>query len=223
MIEHQVEQGSPAWLQLRLGIPTASEFDKILTPKTMKLSSQARGYAFRLVAETLLGYPVQDLGNLPWIERGKELEPQAVRSYEFDTDLETRAVGFITTDDGMIGASPDRLIVDVCGGVELKCPAPATHVGYLIDGFGTDYAVQVQGQMLVGELDFVDRYSFHPELPPVRERVYRDDKMIAALRDALGQFLEMKAEMMAKAQATGFFTPKPDELDEFPDAMKETA
>ncbi len=219
MIEHQVEQGSPAWLQLRLGIPTASEFDKILTPKTMKLSSQARGYAFRLVAETLLGYPVQDLGNLPWIERGKELEPQAAQAYEFDTDHETRKVGFITTDDGLIGASPDRLLIGINGGVELKCPAPATHIGYLIDGFGSDYVVQVQGQMLVGGFDFIDRYSFHPDLPPVRERVGRDESMIAALRDALDQFNEMRLEMLAKAKASGFFD-RVDALDEF---LKETA
>ena len=32
MIIHEVEQGSGDWLKLRLGIPTASEFDKIITP-----------------------------------------------------------------------------------------------------------------------------------------------------------------------------------------------
>lgn len=220
MIEHQVDQGSQAWLQLRLGIPTASEFDKVLTPKTMKLSAQARGYAHRLVAETLLGYPVEDLSNLKWIERGVELEPQAVRSYEFDTDLQTRKVGFITSDDGMIGASPDRLLVGANGAVELKCPAPGTHIGYLIDGFGSDYIVQVQGQMLVGGFDFIDRYSFHPDLPPHRERTGRDEVMIKALSDALDQFNEMRLAMLAKARATGFFA-KP--ADDFADIFDEKA
>lgn len=205
MIEHAVTQGSPEWLALRLGKPTASEFDKIITPKKLEMSASARAYAYRLVAETLLGYPVQDLGGLPWIQRGIELEPDAVRSYEFDTDIQTRPVGFITSDDGMIGASPDRLLVGVNGAVELKCPSPATHIGYLIDGFGTDYMLQVQGQMLVGGFDFIDRYSFHPQLPPVRERVLRDEKIIDALKAGLTQFIDMKEAMLAKVRSTGFF------------------
>ena len=209
MIEHNVAQGSYEWLQLRLGIPTASEFDKILTPKTLKVSSQARGYAYRLVAEKLLGRPIENLSNLPWIERGKELEAQAVKSYEFDTDFETRAVGFITTDDGRIGASPDRLLIGVNGAVEIKCPAPATHIGYLLDGFGTDYILQAQGQMLVGGFDFIDRYSYHPELPPFRERTTRDETIIDALRNALRDFSEMIDGMLIIARATGFFDARP--------------
>jgi hypothetical protein len=39
MITHDVTQGSPEWLEARLGIPTASEFDKIITP-TGKPSTQ---------------------------------------------------------------------------------------------------------------------------------------------------------------------------------------
>jgi len=32
VIIHEVEQNTPEWLTLRLGIPTASMFDKIVTP-----------------------------------------------------------------------------------------------------------------------------------------------------------------------------------------------
>ena len=32
-------QGSEAWLAIRLGIPTASEFDRILTPKKLELAA----------------------------------------------------------------------------------------------------------------------------------------------------------------------------------------
>lgn len=213
MIIHDVEQGTPEWLRLRLGIPTASEFDKILTPKTLKPSSQARGYAFKLIAEEILGYPVDDLGNLPWIERGKELEPHAAASYEFETEIETRKVGFITTDDGRVGASPDRLSNGGGSAVELKCPAPATHIGYLVDGFGADYILQVQGQMLVGQFEFVDRYSYHPQLPPVLERTHRNETIIRALDVALREFLEMRDQMMSDLKARGFFEEKEDELD----------
>ena len=36
-----IEQGSEAWQQLRLGIPTASAFDRILTPKKLEPISTA--------------------------------------------------------------------------------------------------------------------------------------------------------------------------------------
>jgi hypothetical protein len=200
------EQGSSEWLKLRLGIPTASEFHKIITPTKGDLSKQARSYAYQLVAETLLGEPLESsLGNIDWIVRGKLLEPEAVRHYEFTTDTETRAVGFITTDCGRIGCSPDRLIVGTRGGLEIKAPLPATHVGYLVDGMGDSYRCQVQGQMAVAELAYVDFLSYHPGLPPVLIRTHRDEPYITKMRAALAEFLAMRDEMLATAKATGFF------------------
>ena len=198
-----VEQGGPEWLSLRLGIPTSSEFDKIITPKTQKFSASARSFAIRLVTEELLRCPVLDIGSVPAIARGKELEPDAVQMYEFEQGVSTSPVGFITTDDGRIGASPDRLVDGVPAGVELKCPAPHTHMSYLLDGFDADYKVQVQGQMLVGDFEWVDRYSYHPNLPPVRERTYRDEPFIAKLRSALDQFLDLRDELLSQAKAAG--------------------
>jgi len=201
---HNVPQGSDAWLALRLGIPTASNFHKIVTP-TGKLSTQARGYMFTLIAERLLGYSVEEIGNLHWIARGKELEPKAITMYEFERDVETEPVGFVTTDDGRMGCSPDRLIKNRPGALELKCPAPQTHICYMIDGFGTDYVPQVQGQMLIGEWEWVDRYSHHPDLPPVLQRTLRDDAFIAKLRDALDAFCEQYDRTLEKVKARGYF------------------
>src|SRR5271163_3189981 len=180
MKEIQVQQGSPEWINARLGIPTASNFDKILTPGG-KLSEQSRKYAFYLAAEHLLKRQLDSIDYLEWVARGKELEPDAVKNYEFLQEVETRQVGFITTDDGCIGASPDRLVVGAKGGLEIKCPSPQIHMGYMIDGFGKAYKVQVQGQMYVAELEFVDRYSFHPEMPPFLERTVRDEPFITQL------------------------------------------
>ena len=207
MIIHDVEQGTPEWYALRLGVPTASEFHKIVTP-TGRLSAQARKYAIYLVTEKLLNRSLTSVSNLEWMERGREMEPQAVRMYEFEQEAETLPVGFITTDCGRLGASPDRLIKGVNGAAEFKCPAPHTHVEYMVDGFGWDYVPQVQGQMLVGELDFVDRYSFHPELPPPRVRTYRDDGYIFGLVRALVPFLEMLDEMLEQVRARGMFAER---------------
>lgn len=204
MIRHDVAQGTPEWLALRLGIPTASEFHKILTP-TGQLSKQSRGYAIRLATEHLLNRTLDTLTGLQWVDRGKELEADAVKMYEFENDLQTEKIGFITNDEGTIGASPDRLIIGRNGAVEIKCPAPHTHLEYMIDGFGKDYLPQVQGQMLIGEFEFVDRYSYSPEMPPVLIRTYRDAKFIAKLKDALAEFLDMKAEIIEIAKQKGVY------------------
>lgn len=200
-----VRQGTPEWLAARLGIPTASEFGHIITPKTGKLSTSAPKYAYRLIAEKMLRRPVQSLDGVAYIDRGKELEPQAVRQYEFANDVETDPVGFITTDDGLIGASPDRLIRGRAAGLEIKCPAAHTHIGYLLDGHDEKYRPQVQGQMLVAEFEYVDFYSFHPRMPPATITTPRDEPYIRLLRAALDEFNDRLAAMLARAQSLGIF------------------
>jgi hypothetical protein len=205
-IIHDMPQGTPAWFAARLGIPTSSSFDRIITAAKGELSKQARKYAHQLVAEILLGEPMDAAtGNLEWVARGKLLEPQAVQQYEFTTDTETRAVGFITTDDGRLGCSPDRLVIGQRGALEIKCAAPQTHMGYLLDGPGDDYKQQVQGQLAIAELEYVDLYAFHPSLPPATIRTYRDEPYIAKMRAALSEFLDMRDSMLAQARASGGF------------------
>lgn len=204
-IFHNVEQGSGEWQRLRLGIPTASNFAKILTPKTRKFSTQARGYIFSLVAEELLNQSLDSIDYLEWVARGKELEPTAVRFYEFEQEVETTPCGLITDDAMTMGATPDRLIVGKAAALEVKCPKPNTHLEYMIDGFGADYLPQAMGQILIGEFEWVDRYSFHPEMPPVPARTYRDEAYLADLKAALDQFNDMKAEIMEKVKARGFY------------------
>jgi hypothetical protein len=202
----ECEQGTPEWLDARLGIPTASQFHRIITAAKGDLSKQARKYAYELVAETVLGTPLESaIGNLEWVARGKLLEPHAVQQYEFSNDIETRAVGFVTNDAGTIGCSPDRLIVGQRAGMEIKCPAPATHVGYLIDGPGEDYRQQVQGTIALCEAEWWDFYSYHDGMPPVLLRTYRDEPYIAKMVAALAEFLTMRDEMLVKVRASGFF------------------
>lgn len=201
---HDVAQGSGQWHALRLGIPTASNFHRIITPAQLKRSSQARGYAFQLVAEKLLNESSQSLADTEWMERGREMEPQAIQQYELTKDVDTYLVGFCTTDDGRVGASPDRLIAGKAAGVEVKCPSPHVHLSYLIDGPGADYRMQKQGQIYVCEFDYTDFYSFHPALPPADLREDRDEKVIAALKDGLDWFLDMRDAIEMQVRAMGF-------------------
>lgn len=204
-IIHDVEQGSAEWFRLRLGIPTASCFDQIITPAKGELSASWRKYAYRLVAERLLNMPTETLNGIEHIERGKELEPSAVRQYEFVEGVDTAAVGFITTNDGRIGASPDRIIVGRPVALEIKCPAAHTHLGYLLDGRGNEYKPQLQGQLWVGEFEYGDFYSYHPLMPAARARIVRDDAYIEKLAAALDEFCDKLDEMTDRARALGIF------------------
>lgn len=197
---HNVEQGSQAWHDLRLGIPTASEFSLILT-KSGKPSDQAKRYAARLVAEIVLERSMdKDLSHVEAVQRGHELEPTAALAYEFATDLKTEQVGFITNNEGTVGVSPDRL-VGADGLVEIKCPLPTNHILYMTMGFEKDYYIQAQGQLLFAEREWNDRVSYSDELPIHIERTYRDEPFLKKLSQALKDFHEMKMEMLHKVCA----------------------
>lgn len=205
MIIHNCEQGTIEWSNLRLGIPTASEFHRIVTP-TGALSAQSRDYAYRLVAESLLMRPLsEDISNLPQIQHGKEYEAEAVRSYEFDNGVKTVKVGFMTNDAGDIGASPDRL-VDDCGVLEIKCPQPATMVAYHVSGvIDAKYKPQIQGQLMVSGRNWCDWLAYSREMPTITIRTLRDDEYIEKLSKALADFVHMKNDIAAKLLASGFF------------------
>lgn len=205
-----IAQGSEAWTAIRLGKPTASEFHRIVTNKKCLLSAQAHTYALRLVAERVLNMTAaESLGGLQWMDRGKEMEPMAVQQYEFTEEVLTVPVGFITTDDGEIGCSPDRLVAsgDRKVALEIKCPSPPVHFGYLLDGVNEDYKPQVQGQILVAELDRADLYSFRPDCPPVLIQTTRDAEYIDKLAAALRQFNDTLNDMHQRALKLGAFQP----------------
>lgn len=195
MIEHDVEQGSEAWLRVRAGIPTSSMFDKIVT-KSGAASKSATKYMNELLAERMMGHPLEEHVSL-WMMRGRELEAEAVLFYEAQRNLDTKRIGFITNDDGTIGTSPDRA-VGADGLVELKVPAPHTHVHYLLAReLDAEYRPQVQGQLWLTERKWVDLCSYHPEMPKALIRVERDEGFIKILREHVTAF-SLELEAMAR-------------------------
>jgi hypothetical protein len=206
MIIHDMPQGSPEWAIARLGIPTASQFHRIITAVKGDLSTSAGKYAHELVAETLLGRPLEGPTlNTFAIERGKRLEPVAAQHYEFATDTETRLVGFVTTDDGRLGCSPDRLIVGQRGGLEIKAKLEAAHLAILFDGPEEHHKQQIQGCLAICEAEWWDLLAYHPELPPAQNRIQRDEPYIAKLGAALREFLDMRDHLLIRARASGFY------------------
>ena len=138
MIVHEVEQGTEAWLSLRLGMPTASAFAKVYSA-TCKVPKAFDDYCYQLAAEKVTGKRTEVYVN-DHMRRGTELEPVAVSAYEFIMDEETEVIGFVTNDEQTIGCSPDRMHL------EIKCPAAHNHARYLAEGkCPSQYFPQVQG------------------------------------------------------------------------------
>ena len=227
MIYHAVMQNSEEWDALRSGRPTASAFFQIVTPGG-KLSKSSRKYRNRLIAERRNGGPLLDPQSAyqsEFMQRGHFLESQAVAAYEFLRNVATQPGGFITTDDGSIGCSPDRLVGDD-GLLEIKCPSPAVHMGYVLDGvLGVveDYYPQLQGQLLITERKWVDivSYSDVPNFPPVIIRVERDEPYIDNLCSALVEFVREMAGKWAALERDHPMIPIREPSKALPDSTEE--
>lgn len=189
MIVHRCPQGSDEWRRVRLGVVTASGFDKILQPGTLKPSKSAGAYLARLVAEILIGAPVDETSSA-WMDRGTEMEPRARGWYEIVRGVTVEQVGFITRDDGRVGCSPDGLVGDD-GGLEIKVPNAATHVGYALNPgmLSADYRGQTQSALYVTGRKWWDAVSYNPEIEPVVERVLPDPVYFAAIDAVLADFI----------------------------------
>jgi hypothetical protein len=176
---------------MRLGIPTASNFDRIMTPKTRKASSQMVGYAHELLAERLLGRPLEESAGgviTPLMQRGNLLELEAVKAYEFERDVDTVPGGFMLSDDGRYGASPDRLVGEV-GLLEVKCVSAKNHVAAMLGCNDEDHVSQCMGQMLVDpNRQWVDNLFYNPLLPSHIVRITRDEGYIGQLHMHLDAF-----------------------------------
>ena len=201
MIILPVTQGSDEWLQARLGLPTASRFDDILTPKTMKPSTASRKYIAELAAEWILGEPLESV-NTDFMQRGTDLEKQAIAYYEIEHDVKTTEAGFVLRDDRLIGCSPDRLIGDD-GGLEIKAPSAKKHMAYLLGIEELCPRGQVQGGLWICERSYWDVMSFNPYMPPVLRRYGRDEEYLGKLEDAMIDFVARLAEAKERARELG--------------------
>lgn len=199
MIRVECLQGSESWHAARLGLPTASSFHRIVTPKSGKPSASSHKYLYELVAERLLGTPL-DSASSEFMERGKALEGEAVAWYELQRGVDTEKVGFVLTDDRRAGCSPDRLVGED-GGLEVKCPSAGVHVGYLLGELSEEYRCQVQGGLWVTGRRWWDLLSYNPLLPSALVRIERDEEFIAALESAVGEFCERLDEATKRLSA----------------------
>jgi len=195
------KQQSPEWFAARLGIPTASSFDKIITSKGDP-SKQVTGYLYTLAAERLSGIR-EDSFSSAAMEEGVRREEESRLVYSMLNETEVLQVGFCLEDSGRWGCSPDGLVGDD-GLVEFKNPTGKVAVEYLLGNkLPTKYFTQIQGQMFVTGRGFVDFVSYFPGLRQLVVRVERDEGFIKALEVELIKFSEKLDEVCREIKRGG--------------------
>ncbi|WP_448756838.1 YqaJ viral recombinase family protein [Aggregatibacter sp.] len=192
LITLDCEQGSEEWLQARLGIPTATGFENIVTATGKKSSAQIK-YMAELIEESILGLQDESFKSR-FMERGNQLEPLARSAYEFITGNAVQQVGGVYLDENKeVMVSPDGLIPELKKGLEIKCPKMSTHIRYLLEGgVPSEYVIQVQANLWVTGYETWDFVSYCPEYQ--KQTLYlftveRNPLLMSAFDKLIPQFL----------------------------------
>lgn len=209
------EQRTPEWFAARLGVLTASNAADMLA-KPLKSGGEPaskRDLRVRLALERLTGQPCEDNGYVSAdMRRGVELEPEAFAAFEAATGEVVQRVGFIRHDALPIGCSPDGIIGDFDGGLELKVPRSATHLSYLRRPgvLPAEYQGQILHSLFVTGLSHWHFASYDPRFPePMRlflVRVARNEVDLKAYELTLTMFLrevEQELDAMRGLMAAG--------------------
>lgn len=209
MLLIDVAQGSPEWLEVRRGVPSASNFGSIVTA-TGKPSSTADAYAAELIDEIVRPMDERDReeqesqfrGNRH-TERGHRFEPKARDWFRLVTGYDVREVGFALNDARTLGCSPDSLIFsgnDPVEGVEIKAPEGKKHALWMLqDKLPDEHKQQVHGSMVVTGLRAWHFVSYCPGYKTFRVRVEWDDytdKVAGALDDFVHRLAAARAKFI---------------------------
>jgi len=192
------QQGSGRWLELKLGVISASNASKLVANKT---SETRLSYMCDLISEISTG-AIEEM-NFKQLEWGKAHEDAARSSYEFETGHKMNQVLFVFKDDSYReGCSPDGLL-EVPKGAEIKCPwDSANYVKFLVsEKIKPEWQWQNQFNMRVTGADEWDFVMYDPRMkksPMKRITVARDEKMQATLNEAVPEFISDMDQMLKK-------------------------
>lgn len=197
-IYHALEQGSPEWLALRLGKPTASNLATIMAGGK---GDTRRKYLYKLAAERVSGL-VEETYKNAHMERGNEQESIARELYCAETGNEVLQVSFIDCDTW--GASPDGLIGDN-GSIEIKSRIGSVQAETILsDAVPSGNLAQLHAVLLASDRQWIDYVSYSPNMPLFIKRVERSAEWDARITAALAEF---NAELEATVQKLQAYKP----------------
>jgi YqaJ-like viral recombinase domain len=190
----EFEQGTPQWFDVRLGIPTASNFGTVMASGTDGEESKTRAQYMRVLAgEILTRKPAEGKIVTAAMQRGKDMEQEAREHYLATRFANLRQIAFMRRklpSGRYFGSSPDGLI-GKRKALEIKTMRPDLMIEQLERGAAgvTKHRPQVQGTMLVGDLDEVDLIIFFSGMPVAPTvTIYRDETYCREIRRAVEVF-----------------------------------
>lgn len=198
------------WLKYRLGKITASNFNRFVkNDGTLRKGEMPETFLCEKLFERWAGREMPNKFFSLATNNGIVVESKAALFAEMEYGLKIQPVGFVSDDAERFGCSPDGLIgFDGLlsdrptenphgeSGIEIKAPALATHIKYLLNGvLPDDYISQVQGSMFVTGCQTWHFLSYPlacylDGFPPLHTIVERDEKFCANLAESLDAFLE---------------------------------
>jgi len=192
IVHREFAQQSVEWMLARAGIPTASEFGALVSPTgEVRVGKGVETYLAQKLAEKWRGGPITEFSSFD-MDQGSILEKEALPAFRLLYEVNVETVGFIHSNDRLLGCSPDGWIETEKRGIEIKCPADHNHVKYLLaDKLPPDYIAQVQGSMHVAECESWYFMSHCRGLPPLILLIQRDEEYQEALAQALDEFHQM--------------------------------
>lgn len=192
---HNVEQNTDAWMDLRCGKVTASNFGTFMANYGKAFGDPAKRYALQIALERITGRKSENGYSNEHTERGHEQEPIARMLYEQEMFCEVGNGGFF--DCGEWGDSPDGL-VGVSGLIEIKSVIASVHYATLQRGsYDPAYRWQLIGHLDCTGRDWVDFASYCSEFPEdsalLVYRLHRDDVLddLKKLRERRDEFIEL--------------------------------
>lgn len=205
-----ISQNSPAWVRARIGYVTASRMGNVMKKLVRSTNEAAERSSYRdeLVVERLRGYAAEHKVT-PDMQRGIDLQPAAAAAYEIEKGVLLDEGGWWLHDKiRFFGASPDYLLPDGKGLVEVKVPRSENHKNYVKYGWQEDketnrlYEWQMRAQLACTGRQYVDFVSFDPSLPQKNLRLWikrfpREDVIIRGMELEVEHFLGEVAQEVA--------------------------
>lgn len=204
---HFIEQRSPEWYQMRLGLLTGSCAAPIIAERKRGTGELQKRIDLRrrLVCERLTGLSAEDVFETEAMRHGREMEAAAFAAYEARTGIAARRVGFVRHNELRAGCSPDGFVEDESGRwvgiIELKAPKAITHLEYLEnDKMPGDYQAQCLHALWLTGADWIDFCSHDERFPKELElfmvRVEREQ-----IKDLLGDYDAKVRQFLSEVDA----------------------
>lgn len=195
-----VEQGSPEWFRLKLGVISSSNAHKAVSGRK---SETRLTYMAELVAQICTGVAAEiNAKELAW---GKLHEPEARKFFEFETKQTLTVVGFAFKDTTYReGTSADGILDLIRSGWEGKCPYnSANFIKFLVaDKIKPEWQWQYQHTMRVTDAQLWNFSQYDPRMIQNTMKTViakRDEEKQKVFEDTIPLFIEDMDKMLERA------------------------